>query len=718
MFKGTRTHLRTLLAMTFGLLALSSCRNKEINVDVFKASLEVMTKTVYEGEDFEFRVFSNKSFKIESLSMASDPSLVKSIFPAYAPNSVYTIDEKGYQDFIIKEVHIASSHRGTLSMVVSDPETGKKYELTDYYTFYSAANAKLVINNLPASGESVDLDMTVPLVVDGDDFSFSISLKTPSATLKDFDCEFNDGQLKKGMDLDFSDGLPRTFTFPAVSVQEDGYAAPNTLSLTLVDNETGEESTVTANYLKITEFKPEVSLQPSSFRTGESPVVKISSNRNSFKLLEYTGPEWFNVTNGLSQNAEIQLTDVGYATYTVSPVETSASESGTIKFFFKDNHFTLREKEVDVTYSVQAPTAPQDVIVKDAPSSIANGETATLSISTSTEHSTNLFTAEATNGGFLLKTEDSDAGSKKVDIANGKLIVVGTTESGYHSISIYPQGNKSKAKNVTIYVRQDIAIVIDINSANLINQITTENRPCDHFYVNNGDPRYIGWYGYINYIDYSIKNVTINNPDDIQSISLSKNSDASSTINFDVELYCQNPTLKSPYRLWGAEKWAPNAISGSRFGGHTTEKDRFVVLLECTKWCADCGWGFYFIHNEPSLANSSFFSDGSSVTSKVFAKSCKLNSVYRSSSSSTVVNEAKFLRDANNNVQTVTWPSPYNRRSHDTTDSKVGLRIKNASYPQDKYRLTYIVHNYRAQTVEPYWWKSIDLSDQVVEEYK
>ena len=127
MFKGTRTHLRTLLAMTFGLLALSSCRNKEINVDVFKASLEVMTKTVYEGEDFEFRVFSNKSFKIESLSMASDPSLVKSIFPAYAPNSVYTIDEKGYQDFIIKEVHIASSHRGTLSMVVSDPETGKKF---------------------------------------------------------------------------------------------------------------------------------------------------------------------------------------------------------------------------------------------------------------------------------------------------------------------------------------------------------------------------------------------------------------------------------------------------------------------------------------------------------------------------------------------------------------------------------------------------------------
>lgn len=272
MFKGTRTHLRTLLVMTFGLIALSSCRNKEINVDVFKASLEVMTKTVYEGEDFEFRVFSNKSFKIESLSMASDPSLVKSISPAYAPNSVYTIDEKGYQDFIVKEVHIASSHRGTLSMVVSDPETGKKYELTDYYTFYSAANAKLVINNLPASGESVDLDMTVPLVVDGDDFSFSISLKTPSATLKDFVCEFNDGQLKKGMDLDFSDGLPRTFTFPAVSVQKDGYAAPNTLSLTLVDNETGEESTVTANYIKITEFKPEVSLQPSSFQIGRAHV--------------------------------------------------------------------------------------------------------------------------------------------------------------------------------------------------------------------------------------------------------------------------------------------------------------------------------------------------------------------------------------------------------------------------------------------------------------
>ena len=510
MFKGTRTHLRTLLAMTFGLLALSSCRNKEINVDVFKASLEVMTKTVYEGEDFEFRVFSNKSFKIESLSMASDPSLVKSIFPAYAPNSVYTIDEKGYQDFIIKEVHIASSHRGTLSMVVSDPETGKKYELTDYYTFYSAANAKLVINNLPASGESVDLNMTVPLVVDGDDFSFSISLKTPSATLKDFDCEFNDGQLKKGMDLDFSDGLPRTFTFPAVSVQEDGYAAPNTLSLTLVDNETGEESTVTANYLKITEFKPEVSLQPSSFRTGESPVVKISSNRNSFKLLEYIGPEWFSVTNGLSQNVEIQLTDVGYATYTVSPVETSASESGTIKFFFKDNHFTLREKEVDVTYSVQAPVVPENVSLSATSFRIKTDETVSVTVSTSTPNSTQRFIAKIVSGektaiglyGPLSSENISDVNSSSFSsectITSGKLLICGRT-GGYGDVTVRvcPEGKPSAYKDIKIYVKRDVALRIKGEFKNYLSW--DPSKEIDAIFSYLGEP--VGWWG----VPYSLE---------------------------------------------------------------------------------------------------------------------------------------------------------------------------------------------------------------------
>lgn len=492
-------HLNIILsAFIATLLTLSSCVKETARGDYFTVDFQLNNSVFYDGDEISFTIRTNrKNLKI-----------VDFIFPI-APNFLTVNSTYQVQDglWIPKaKVSVPTSQRGRLSIVFQDPTTGAQKEFSAIYTAYASSKVNLIIENeaLGINNGWGNRDR-YPTIVNGDDFTFTITSKAEKLILKDIRCEFNDGSLRVGDALVFADG---SYTHSFKKVLTDDNKNAKTLSLTLNNPETSRDTTILAKYVTMSDFQPKVWLENSVLKPGESASIKVSANHQRFTVA-YTAPEWFVIANMSSYSAT--TVDLGFEdtrTFITENLNITTTGSGELKFEFIDSEVTGRSVIRTVKYTIANNIDPKDISVKYNGSAyptngvtINSDEVIRLDISTATVNSNNLFHAKMTSTGnagkclFYAPVSSTEYSSSSIfttetDIKKGILYIKGGPAGGEYTVRIHAKNDESVYSDVKVILRQNVAFIVDADFENKVSNFNWGD-------VTETDNKYrnTGWYG-------------------------------------------------------------------------------------------------------------------------------------------------------------------------------------------------------------------------------
>jgi hypothetical protein len=313
----------------------------------------------------------------------------------------------------------------------------------------------------------------------------------------------------------------------------DGFE-PRTLSLTLLDPDTGRDTTVTASYVTASPFVPEVSLSGSHLIEGETVSVLLKANRPLFQLKGYTGPEWF-VLGGYSPDSpDVSLNLDGVAALQTLPLAVDASGSGTLRFELLDSEYTCRSVIVDVPYTASVKAAPGNVSLSADDVKLCGGETASVTVTTSTGHSTGLFTARIISSdpsvlGLYAPSPGEKASPEETaperfgsgcTVTDGRLWLRAVPGKwGPVTVRVFSKGNESVYRDLSVYVRRDVALRI---KGDFKDDICYWPDSIDDIFSDiGGESEGIGWYGMPDSIDAEL--VSFENRSSKPLTDLSKN---------------------------------------------------------------------------------------------------------------------------------------------------------------------------------------------------
>jgi len=455
----------TLISALLSLSALlSSCVKTTSRGDNFVAEFQLNTPVFYDGDEVSFTIRTNRSsVKVMAFSFRESPRFIHE-------NETYTV-----KDGIWTESHavsVADSHRGKMTVTVADPITGATKDFSAIYTAYSSTGLRIAIAN--KNIQSTYLKSSLPTIVSGDDFSFSITSKKGKLILKDFDCEFNDGQLMKGKEYDFGNDHELDFTMKDASFDKDGYEKPSRLSLTFSDPETERDTTVYAEYVKVVDFHPEISISPSDIHSQDVVTVSFGGNREKYRFSSLVAPEWFNYGDKLFSGQSITLKE-GVDSYNVETEDITTDEDGTMIFTLYDDDYTKRTALVRVPYRARSNSDPMSVKLDRYSGTYNTEDVFLIKMSTDEEATTNTFYVEGANPesvdnlSFCAPKDEYEDGvypsygfvARKVKIENGGRVYVKVgRKSGDYRIKVFPAGAPENAQYFDLRVRIDIALRI------------------------------------------------------------------------------------------------------------------------------------------------------------------------------------------------------------------------------------------------------------------
>lgn len=485
--------MRHLLPILLVLLPALSCVRESSRGDAFEASFTLDTPTVWDGDEFSFSIRTNRgAFRLMDFSFPLSPRLLETgrLYPV--TDGVWTFRER---------IPVPATRRDRISLTVEDPETGLRKEFSESYTAYASTGVSLEIGNPPVGSEC--LPEGIPAVVSGDDFVFSLRSRAPRLILSDFDFELNDGTLSIGKEFLFNDNAC-TVTIPSVSVP-DAFT-PRTLSLSLLDPDSGRDTTVTAPYLTAGRFAPSVTITPEVLSEGGTATVRLFSNRESFQLRGYSAPSWFTLAGYSPDSPDVTLGPDGTAAFQTGVLRIGSSSSGEIRFDLLDSKVTLRSVLLSVPYTAAARPAPGDVTLSSTSLRLRTDETAEVSVGTTTAGSTGRFTASVLSGetGAVVIAAASPGESpasvpdsrfgKECSVTSGRLLLRGRPGHwGEVTVRVSAEGNGAARKDITVYVRRDVALRLKGDFRDYIcwwpNQV-------DPVFSNlGGGTQGIGWWG-------------------------------------------------------------------------------------------------------------------------------------------------------------------------------------------------------------------------------
>ena len=455
----------TLISALLSLSALlSSCVKTTSRGDNFVAEFKLNTPVFYDGDEVSFTLRTNRpSVKIISFSFRESPRFVHE-------NETYTVNDGVWTE--THSVSVEESHRGRMSVTVADPVTGATKEFSAVYTAYSSTGLSVVVAN--KNIQSTCLKSDLPTVVSGDDFSFTVSSKKERLILKDFECEFNDGQLVKGREYDFGNERELAFTMKKTSFEKDSYEKPSRLSLTFNDPETERDTTVYAEYVKVVDFRPEITLSPSDIHSYDVVTVSFGGNREKYRFSSLVAPQWFRYTDKLFNGQAITLKE-GVDSYNIETEEIASNENGTLVFTLYDEDYTKRTAFVRVPFHAHANSEPENVLLDRYSGTYNTDDIFLIKVSTDETATTNVFYVEGAdaesieNLSFYAPKDEYEEGtyptygyvSRKVKIDNGgRLYVKVGGKSGNFRIKVSPAGAPENAQYFDLKVRIDIALRI------------------------------------------------------------------------------------------------------------------------------------------------------------------------------------------------------------------------------------------------------------------
>ena len=453
-----------ILALVSSLIVLiPSCVKTSTRGNNFECDFKLNTPVFYDGENVSFTVKTNRdAIKVVAFEFRESPSFVTKDVTYSTSDGIWTPSHP---------VHVSETRRGKLSISLQDPVTGKVVDFSDTYTAYAMTKASLVIGNDPIEklGE-------LPAVVGNDPFIFTVQSSTEKLILKDYVCEFNDGQLQKGREYTFgSDGYLR-FKMEHPDVLADAIEKPATLSLTFTNPETEKDTLMSAKYIKVKRFKVNASISPSSFQTGDKVRIRLNGNREKFQIENVIIPWAKDLPFGLSNGQTVELNAENYKDFEEESIQIDNYGSDRIVMQFKDTQYSQRDTIVYMDYTAKQVPNPSTVLLDTYSVVMNTTEYYSVNVWTTEENTTNLFVAEivdsdaqaavklyAPTTGETTTPENARYVNKKVDITDGRLFIKTEYKSGSFDIKVYPKGKASAAKVLNVKIRKDIAVRIKGN---------------------------------------------------------------------------------------------------------------------------------------------------------------------------------------------------------------------------------------------------------------
>ena len=428
------------------LAILSACEPEVITSDTFTPEFRLLTDNFHGGDDFVFRVYSNHSSVVISKYECEYGSDV------VVPGRTYQVQD-GYVEFRAQAVAVEETHRGRIRLTVKDPDTGASQEFQGTYTAYVAFDNYLDITNEAATGSKVN--SYLPCVVDGDDFTFTVHSNLESLTLRDYVCEFPSSVLQKGKEYKFDNRGELTLKIPKVSVAEDRYETPLTFSLTFVDPVSGEEIVLTDEYVRLRKFTPSLTIVTKNVVDGDDFTYRLQSNRKKVNVTDLTTNPASDANDfGLQKPSSVEVNSDGIYEVTTYSITVSESHGGTLKLTVKDSEYTGRETTVSAAYTASVKAGPSNISVDATSFSVNMGESRTIEISTTDDKSDGKFSYKV-----LSATGELELPSKTDDI--GTSLTLKGKKSGEVKLRIYATNRTSVYKDVTVFVRHRVAVVVN-----------------------------------------------------------------------------------------------------------------------------------------------------------------------------------------------------------------------------------------------------------------
>ena len=472
---------------------LLSCVRESSRGDAFEASFTLDTETVYNGDEFAFTIRCNRSsFRILSFEFHLAPGAIQPYTLCPTRDGAWSFRER---------VSVPESGKGRIALVIEDPDTGLQKEFSADYTAYASTGVNLIIENERVTSKY--LPHGLPAVVGGDDFRFTLHGRPQRLILEAFECEFNDSTLVEGMELLLPEG-DTTFCIP--SVQAGDAFSPRTLSLTFRSLDSGKDTTLSATYVTAAPFVPEATLVDPHLIEGEKGTLRLRANRGRFELREYAAPSWFILDGWSADDPGVSLNMEGYAAFTTKALAIDESGAGTIRLELVDSEYTLRSVIVSVPYEASVKGAPANVILSESSLTLTTDGFASVGVSTTSAHSTGLFTARVVSGegitlyaptpGESTKPEETDPSryAASCDITDGRLYLRGNEGKwGAVTVRVFSKGNEKVYKDLSLYLRRDVALRI---KGDVIDDICYYPDSIDDIFSDLAEGKEgIGWYG-------------------------------------------------------------------------------------------------------------------------------------------------------------------------------------------------------------------------------
>ena len=669
----------TILFAFLSALALGGCKPEVVASDTFQAEFRLVTEAFHGGEDFVFRVYSNhKSIIITKYDceFASDNVIV---------NREYNITD-GFHEFREPAVTVAETHRGRINIVVKDPDTGGEKEFSGVYTAYEPYDNYLRIENDVVN--STKVHGGYPTVINGENFSFTVHSNLQKLTLKDFRCEFNDGQLVKGKEYTVNDRGELKFTMKKVSVTQDRYEEPEKLTLTFIDNLSGEEIYLEAQYVALLDFQPRLQVSPSKVSDEGDFKFRLSSNRKNVVITSYmTDPADDANKNGFTPaglylNQAVTMNADGYIDYTAPSIVVTSTHNGVLKIAVKDHEYTGREVTLSSSYSASIKPGASNISVDRTKFSVNIGESATINISTTDSHSNKRFSYKllSANGELELPSKTDDIGST---------LTVKGKKSGEVKLRIYATSNTSVYQDVTVFVRYRVALQVEGKFWPWMQQGL--NGASDARFSANVNEHVHNWH------------------DAPESMSVS-------LVTWSGDNTVDPGRTYSYYHPEVFEKTGCN-ISADFILEYSFDSPSSITMFQGYRGYEECHWtrkGYGAIESALKELSRDFYyqkettrrSSPETVTSIKNASSLKNHSLPSLATKLQDYDDAMRIQGFNNFIANI-W------KEYDCPSQwkSFNLFVKITDYNRDMLDIRYVFYKYRAPDEMNYWWKDLDNSN-------
>ena len=477
-----------IVALT-GLPLLFSCRRTGIDIDLFQASMEILTPNIRNGEDFSIKITSSKFPLVITAIQCEFNNDNRQI----EPNREYTPTSGNELIFTFEKVSIESTHRAEVKFTLKDPSTGKTQDVSAIYSAYQDSEVSIFID-LPPAGGSLFSKNTTPAVIGGESVPLVIRSKLSSVVLVDFDCEFDtEGFLYEGMEIEFDKNGEWRHVFPAANITEDVYTYNSEVTMSFYSDDASGDGVIVpppAEYIKLIRPKLEMTFDPKSVNDGGVFGILLRSSRNTMKLttVKSSHPAFDTAGEKMIEelfDEEIDASGVtfpesGTLNLTKSNMTTEKDATYAFSIGFTDIMYTGKEvivsgsfemkakhaaSSIDITHNDVEARFIDDALILDIddfhsgdPGSLDTPNKGIVIVST---------TDPLSNGEFEFETVSS-AGPGKVkcvkistaeDLMSARFEITSITE-GKTAIRFFPKNNRNAAKTLTVYVRKTAALAL------------------------------------------------------------------------------------------------------------------------------------------------------------------------------------------------------------------------------------------------------------------